>query len=411
MNILLINHYAGSPTLGMEFRPYYLAKEWVKQGYRVCIVAASYSHLRTNQPNVTKDFTIEIVEDIKYIWLKTPQYSSSGFKRFLSMLVFVFKLYKYRKKIVRELLPNVVIASSTYPLDTYPARAIAKKAKAKLCFELHDLWPLSPMLIGGYSKWHPFIMLMQAGENYACKKSDVVVSLLDNAKAHLMEHGMAAEKFHCVPNGFLMLEYLEREDIPEKHNKLISELKHQNKLLIGYAGGINPSNAMHVLVKAAKKLTSNKNLAFVLVGKGNECIRLNQFAKDHNLDNVFILEPIKKKAVLTLLAKMDILYIGGIKSELHKHGAAANKLTDYMLSAKPIVLSADANENNLVTHLSCGITVPAEDVNAVTNAIEKLINCTEQERLEMGQRGFDHAYNHLNYEALAQEFIKAMQTI
>ena len=26
MNILLINHYAGSPDLGMEFRPYYMAK-------------------------------------------------------------------------------------------------------------------------------------------------------------------------------------------------------------------------------------------------------------------------------------------------------------------------------------------------------------------------------------------------
>ncbi len=32
MNILLINHYAGSPELGMEFRPYYMAKEWVKMG-------------------------------------------------------------------------------------------------------------------------------------------------------------------------------------------------------------------------------------------------------------------------------------------------------------------------------------------------------------------------------------------
>ncbi len=38
MNILLINHYAGSPELGMEFRPYYMAKEWVKAGHQVLIV-------------------------------------------------------------------------------------------------------------------------------------------------------------------------------------------------------------------------------------------------------------------------------------------------------------------------------------------------------------------------------------
>jgi hypothetical protein len=30
MNLLYLNHYAGTPALGMEFRPYYLAREWVR---------------------------------------------------------------------------------------------------------------------------------------------------------------------------------------------------------------------------------------------------------------------------------------------------------------------------------------------------------------------------------------------
>ena len=50
MNILLINHYAGSPALGMEYRPYYLAREWVRAGHRVQIVAADFSHVRSRQP-------------------------------------------------------------------------------------------------------------------------------------------------------------------------------------------------------------------------------------------------------------------------------------------------------------------------------------------------------------------------
>ena len=56
MNILLINHYAGGPIYGMEYRPYYLSREWVKMGHKVTILGASYSHLRQMQPNVTKDF-------------------------------------------------------------------------------------------------------------------------------------------------------------------------------------------------------------------------------------------------------------------------------------------------------------------------------------------------------------------
>ena len=50
MNILLIDHYAGNPELGMEFRPYYLAKEWVNQGHQVLLIGATYSHLRKRQP-------------------------------------------------------------------------------------------------------------------------------------------------------------------------------------------------------------------------------------------------------------------------------------------------------------------------------------------------------------------------
>ena len=39
MNILYINHYAGSPEMGMEFRPYYLSREWVKMGHKVTMIA------------------------------------------------------------------------------------------------------------------------------------------------------------------------------------------------------------------------------------------------------------------------------------------------------------------------------------------------------------------------------------
>ena len=52
LNILLINHYAGTPSLGMEYRPYYLAREWVRAGHRVTVVAANFSHVRAGQYQV-----------------------------------------------------------------------------------------------------------------------------------------------------------------------------------------------------------------------------------------------------------------------------------------------------------------------------------------------------------------------
>ena len=50
MNIVYLNHYAGSPAHGMEYRPYYLAREWVRLGHRVQMLAADFSHVRATQP-------------------------------------------------------------------------------------------------------------------------------------------------------------------------------------------------------------------------------------------------------------------------------------------------------------------------------------------------------------------------
>lgn len=44
MNVLYINHYAGSDFHSMEFRPFYLAKVWKKQGINTRIIAADYFH-------------------------------------------------------------------------------------------------------------------------------------------------------------------------------------------------------------------------------------------------------------------------------------------------------------------------------------------------------------------------------
>ena len=408
MNILYINHYAGSPQVGLVFRPYYMAKEWIKQGHQVCIVGGSYSHLRIQQPKVFKDCTIQTVDEVKYCWLKTPRYSSSGLKRFLSMIVFIMKLYRYKNKLIQILHPDVVIASSTYPIDIYPARYIAKKCNAKLCFQLHDLWPLSPMEIGGYSKYHPFIMLMQAGENYACKHSDVIVSVLGNAKQHLISHGMCPEKFHHVANGFSIEEWKDsNEKLPKSIEDLLEQLKKQEKFIIGYAGGIKPSNAMKTWVDAAMSLKENKRISFVSVGTGSELDMLRKYSLDNDLDNIYFCPSIEKKYIHSFLKYCDVLYQGGVHSKLHQHGISPIKIPDYMLAAKPIILSADV-ENEIVDRVGCGITVPAEDSEAVKNAILTLMAMSQEEIKQMGKRGQEYAFRELSYENLSQKFIQAL---
>ena len=185
MNILYIEHYAGSPEMGMEFRPYYLSEEWAKMGHNVTIIAGDYSHLRKKNPSVINDFTVENIDGIEYVWVRTGEYEGNGMKRALTMERFVRKLYLNAGKIARRWKPDLVISSSTYPLDTYPAQKIAKIAKAKYVHEVHDMWPSTLYEVGGMSKKHPFVVAMQIAENSAYKHCDKCVALLPYSKDYM----------------------------------------------------------------------------------------------------------------------------------------------------------------------------------------------------------------------------------
>lgn len=408
MNIIYIEHYAGSPYYGMEYRPYYLSREWVKQGHNVTILAASYGHLRQHQPNVDKDFQVEVIDGIKYVWLKTPQYGGS-IARIRNIMTFMWKLRCNEKRIADLYKPDVVIASSTYTTDNISAHRIAKYAKAKYVYELHDIWPLSPMLIGGYSKYHPFIMVMQWGENYAYKHADKVVSLLWNAENHCKEHGLKEGKFVCVTNGYQPEEWTEdafHQNIPTEHSNAFSELK--EKTIVGFAGSLSPSGALMTFVQTANELKNRKDIQFVLVGKGQDELMLRNYVNEKSLDNVTFLSAVPKKTIPSIINYFDIAYMGGTHSILHQYGTSYNKLTDYMLSGKPIVQSID-EPGSLVEKLGCGIRVEAENATVAAKAICVIADMSKEDRSEMGERGKVYAINNLKWGTLAQKFVEAIQ--
>ena len=66
---------------GMEFRPFYLAREWARAGHVVQIVAASYSHVRIRQPDVPE----QVLDGVAYRWLSTPRYVGNGVGRALNV--------------------------------------------------------------------------------------------------------------------------------------------------------------------------------------------------------------------------------------------------------------------------------------------------------------------------------------
>ena len=403
MNILYINHYAGSDIHGMEFRPFYLAKEWKKKGFNTTIVAADFSHLRKVNPDISKDFQESDIEGIKYCWIKTKRYKGNGIPRVMSMLQFVSKLIINAKKIANKYKPNVIICSSTYPLDTYAGQLISKYAKAKLIHEVHDLWPLTPMELGGYSKNHPFIKMLQIAENSAYKKSSSIVSILPNIKEYVDTLNINT-KIVNVPNGILLnyKEKLMSANVQIKNK--IEELHRGDYFVVGYAGGISVSNAMMDLIKAAEFLRE-KNIAFVIIGEGIEKEELIQYKNAKELSNVYFFDSINKLEIHNTLLEMDALYIGSKKSKLYKYGISANKIFDYMLTGKPIIDVLDT-EHSPLAYSRVSFKAESENIESIVAAIEKVSILSKEELDEIKERTVDYVISNYNYEKLANDFAK-----
>lgn len=403
MRILLINHYAGTPALGMEYRPYYLAREWVRSGHEVVVLSADFSHVRARQPAGGH----ETVDGITYHWLPTPAYQGNGLGRVKNIWSFLRQAWQLAPALAAESKPDVVIASSTYPLDIWIARRIARLANAKLIYEVHDLWPASPMELSGLPWWHPFILLCQKAENDAYRDADCVVSMLPKVAEHMSQHGLDLRKLHIVPNGISPEEW---PDMPEPLAGPLADhlntLKNAEKIIVGYAGSHGIPNALDVLLNAAA-LLRNSPLSFVLVGNGHEKAQLAQRVRDEGLNNVALFDPVPKPQIPALLAHFDIAYIGWKRTPLYRFGIAPNKLMDYMMAGCAVLHSVEAG-NDPVAEAGCGLTVVPESPHVVAQGLLQLAATTPQQRHDMGQRGRAFVLANHTYPVLAQQFLEAM---
>lgn len=401
MNIWIINEYSGSQYHGMEFRHYYLGREFIKLGHKVTIISASYSHLFRNTPKVKKYFTLEEIDGIKYLWIKVPKYKkSTDKKRVLKWIMFSLSLFFLPfNKLSR---PDVIILSPMATFPVFPSYILAKRFKAKFVFEVKDIWPLTLIEIGGYSSKHPVIKIMRWLELFALRRADVIVSVLPNYGEYLKDNGINRD-FVYIPNGIDLEELKNVEDLDENIKKLIPK----DKFIVGYVGTVGIANALDVLIKAANILRDYKDIAFVVVGDGSEKENLIKMVEEMSLDNVIFIPSIPKRQVQSILDLFDVCYIGLKKERIFKYGVSPNKIFDYMYSGKPII-HAISTEKEIVNIANCGISVEAENPELIAEAIIKLKNMYVESRISMGLNGKEYVINNHSYGILAKKFLEVL---
>jgi glycosyltransferase involved in cell wall biosynthesis len=391
-NIWFVSQYAGAPGIGMQYRQFLFCTELQKRGHRASIISSKFSHLYNELPKKSE----QTIDGIYYHWIDTPHYRKSiSIGRFWNMVVFAIRILFLNDKNLGT--PDLIVVSSPSMLPIVAALKWRRKFRCKVFFEVRDIWPLTLQELGGLSKYHPLVLFMRYFEKMAYQKSDLILSLLPNAKDHYVAGGMAPHKFRYLPNGV----ETEKQNVQNEIVDWGINFK-ETDFIVGYGGSIGKANALHYLIEAAKTLQNQTQIHFVIVGKGDELANLKNQAE--GLNNVHFIPPMEKSKFLMALQQFDLCYIGLEKEPLFRFGVSPNKLFDYMMAKKPILFSIDSG-NRPVDEAQCGWSVSSADVTAIAHAIVDASNLSKEKLNTLGNNGFNFVVKNHSYKILCDQLL------
>ncbi len=403
---MIINHYAGSDEYGSKMRPFTLGQEITKLGHQVTVLTASYSHMRTKNPVITKNLTEEYYGALRYVFVKTPKYASPNnqIAKSINVLSFVASVRLNSKALYNKYLPDVIVAASGYYLDVYAARAIAKyNPDIRVCYEMYNVVPIILKEKGTYSK--SAISLSEKAEVYAVENSDRIISFIPKGKEYLESIGFHETNCVYFPNGAIETPARLAEPLVTVIDE-VRRLKRLNKFIYMYVGGMDKHNALDDLLYAAKYL--HPNIHILIIGNGNYRAKLERAIVSNEINNITLLSQIPKARVIKTLRLADALYIGSKKSKIYEYGLPATKMLDYLMAKKPII-SAMYDSENIVNEACCGISVPCEDYRAIATALNDMSEYDVNILKKMGENGYAYVKKNHDYEKLTKRYVSIIR--
>lgn len=393
----IIDHYSSEPQYGGYTRQYNFARGLAALGYRVVVIASSFSHFKHVFIADEEYVTSEIEPNVHYVYLRTTPYvENAGVKRFAGMLSFLRAIGKYRGRIEECFgKPAWVLGSSPHPFSWIAAYRIARHYGAKFYAEVRDFWPLELRGENDNAAYKALYAYLDRLESWAFRKADKVICTLPYGDEYVC--GVKGiDKSKCLIIG-QPLDCVSFDRMAEENRDLLpAELCEfvRDSFFCVFAGYYKAYEGVYEMLEAAKH-AKEKGLPirFVFVGSGDEKDGMLAYAAENGLDNVLIGGRIEKRAIPALLRRSDIClaYLNDRSNpEMFRYGLSKNKLNEYLYSGAVTILGFPYSKNEV--NLSGGGFTFDTDRNEFPELIEKIYRMNPEERRAMGEAGRSFVY-------------------
>ena len=381
MNILYLHQYFNTPSMPGSTRSYEFAKRLVARGDTVHMVTTNW------QGKSKLSFTNE--SGINVYWAPIPYANKMNFlRRIWAYLGYVWFTFIIGHKLNYDL----IIASSTPLTIAIPALWLKRAKRAKMIFEVRDLWPQLPIAIGAL-KSPIMIKIAQFLEKKAYAGSEKVIALSIGMNSVLKER-VPSNKISVVTN------LSDRKKFKVSDQKGINFRKNypgiSNHPLIVYTGVFGRVNGVIYLVEIAKEIQKiNPNVRFLLTGDGFEKEKIQKQSIKYGLFNkvLFINGYLPKNEMPDLLSAATITTSFFIDLPEMGHNSA-NKFFDGLAAGKPIMINYGGWQADLLKESGAGFIIPQNNSSQAAKILNDVLTNDETlNQMKKASRQLSHQFD------------------
>ena len=341
MRFLILTQYYPPETGAPQNRLSGLARELKAAGHEVCILTAmpNYPSMEIHERYKGKKYVCEQFEniDVHRSWIYVSK-NRSVISRLLNYFSFTFSSMFYAGRIKGDF--DYLMVESPPLFLGISAWWISKRKKAKMVFNVSDLWPESAEKLGVITN-RTFLKMATILEEWLYKKAFMVTGQTQGIVADIKKR-FPNQTVHWLPTGVDESIFSFKRTIDVRKQLQFSE----SDFLIMYGGIIGLAQGLDVILDAAKLLPAESKITYLLLGDGPEKKRLQQRVIDEQITRVKFLELVSREVVPSYVDAVDVAVIPLKKMDLFL-GAIPSKIFENLALGKPLLLSVDGEARKL----------------------------------------------------------------
>lgn len=262
---------------------------------------------------------------------------------------------------------DVVLTTSPPPLISLSGWLIARVKRAKLVYDVRDIWPDVALEMGSFPPTSVYARVFAFIRNFMLHHAELVTTVSPGKVKKLQGYnpkGKVIEITNGLDEEFLSVAEDERVASQFGIDRVFTCVYIGN---LGLAQGLN--QLLHIARNAKRE---DLNAQFLLFGKGAEEALLRDMVNNERLDNVHFAGQISNDEIYSVLKYAQMSFVSLVNGNLRD--SVPTKIFEALGVGCPVLLAAEGDAVDILREGGLGIVAHPNDDDALWKAFLQLYN-------------------------------------